>query len=274
MGSHKLSIFAGCASIALLSLFMGVRPAGACCQFAGSCSGSLTRSTCTSQGGSWVGCATCSQGICSAAAITSAPSTATPDVTPPTCRMTGFREGPPAQIEITVQDTESGLGQILVLDAENVFITVPSFVEGTTDPVVVTATKDDQSLLARVLLGAGDLDENCTSCDPILTSIVRGRGRENKEQSFANVDAVDHIVTVNNGTPGLTSLEVQVNGTSFRLSRLEDGETRTLDVSSAMLPGAHNAFTLRSHGKLGSSALIVIWDGLGLEPDSLVNGIE
>lgn len=240
-----------------LILLLGATPANAgCCQFATSCTDGLTKANCTAQGGRWSPC-----GICDFDTGTCKFGIRIP-LNAPSCRMTASRSGPPAQIDVTVQSTGSGLEEIAILESKNVSVFVPSFVEGTTQPVVVTATKIDPNLLSQILLGVGDTAGNCNTCDPVFASVVRGKGRENKEESFTGVPAAEHIVTVTNGNPGLSSLEVNVNGTNFRLSKLQDGEVRTLDVANAMLSGSHNIFTLRSHGKLGSEAFVVIWDGI------------
>lgn len=267
MKSYRSSLFRAMASylsFIILILFMAVPPAGAgCCQFRDSCSDSIKRRECTDRGGRWRGgCYICSEGNCVLGIrFLGIILPASLDTTAPRCEMTGARTGPPAQIDVTVQDSESGLDVITAIEERNLSVLSPTFEAGTTDPIVVTATKIDQETYSRLSLAVSDVAENCTICDPILTDVVRGRGREGKEQSFANVDAVDHVVTVSNGNPGLNGLEVEVNGTRFRLSRLEDGETRTLDVSSAMLPGNINTITLRGYGKLGSEAGVTIWDG-------------
>jgi hypothetical protein len=182
------------------------------------------------------------------------------DTTAPICRLISYQGGPPTQIGIEAQDLESGLNEISVIEADNAGVTVPSFSNGSTEPIVITATKINQSLPSQVKLAVGDLAGNCTLCDPILTHVLTGKGN-GREQTFSNVDAVDRMVTITNGNPGLQSFEILVNGRKFRLAKLKTNETRTIDVSRAMLPGAQNVLTLRGNGNPGSQADVIIWDG-------------
>jgi hypothetical protein len=240
---------------------LGAAPAdaGGCCQFKDTCSDSITKQVCTDREGTWYCKYICSNNLCKFGIPLGH---AEPDSIAPSCTLTSYQSGPPTQIGITAQDTGSGLDEITVIYADNASVTVPAFSSGTTGPVVVTATKIDQSLPSQVDLAVGDVEGNCTSCDPILTHILTGKGN-GREQSFAHVDAAERFVTVTNGNPGLRNLEVLVNGRKFRLFKLKDGERRTLDVSRAMLPGDHNVLVLRGNGNAGSRADIIIWDGGG-----------
>ena len=104
-----------------------------------------------------------------------------------------------------------------------------------------------------------DVSGNVITCDPVLTLQVREQG-EPVSQTFGNLPAAEHKVTVDNGSPGLTNLHVTVNGRQFVLSGLRDGERRILDVSSAMQPGNGNVIVLTAHGKPGGSAEVAIHD--------------
>jgi hypothetical protein len=57
--------------------------------------------------------------------------------------------GPPERVEVTFQ-AHRGLTEIVVTRSENADTVVPPFNPGTTDPVVVSSTKIDQSMPARV----------------------------------------------------------------------------------------------------------------------------
>jgi len=260
--SRPLWSFVLSASIASLSLGVNTTPAeaGGCCQFDDRCNDGIGKQECKDQGGRWFCLSVCSDGLCKRGIHFLSP--VTPDSIAPSCALTSYQGGPPTQIGITAQDSESGLDEITVMEADNASVTVPGFSSGTTQPVMVTATKIDQSLPARVNLAVGDVEGNCTSCDPILTHILTGKGH-GREQSFTNMDALERVVTLCNGSPGLRNVEVLVNGRRFRLFKLKDGERRTLDISRAMLPGDHNVLVLRGNGNAGSRADIIIWDGGG-----------
>jgi hypothetical protein len=57
--------------------------------------------------------------------------------------------GPPKRIEVTFQ-AEKGLTSLVVTRSENADTVVPPFIPGTTDTVVMSSTKIDQTQRARV----------------------------------------------------------------------------------------------------------------------------
>src|SRR5436190_13714179 len=71
--------------------------------------------------------------------LTGAPVYALPDTTPPTVTSQAI-VGPPAQIQLTVRDTGSGVASIRY-NVSNGTVVVPAFTPGTTAPIVVTGTK-------------------------------------------------------------------------------------------------------------------------------------
>jgi hypothetical protein len=88
-----------------------------------------------------------------------------PDVTPPSCALTDSGTDPLGNsfIEITIQDTQSGLCSILVTKSTNALTVVPPFAPGTTDPVVIRSTKIDQSETAEVAVEGTDCAGNTCS---------------------------------------------------------------------------------------------------------------
>ena len=86
---------------------------------------------------------------------------------PPTCMLTATITGPPKQIQITTQ-AAGGLAAIIVLDSSNANTVVPPFTPGTTNPVVVTSTKINQSAGAHVALQVTAVSGGTTTCDPVL----------------------------------------------------------------------------------------------------------
>jgi hypothetical protein len=71
--------------------------------------------------------------------------------------------GPPKQVEITFQ-AHRGLVEILVTESDNADTVVPPFQVGTTDPVVVTATKIDRSQPARVTIRTTNSRQVARTC--------------------------------------------------------------------------------------------------------------
>ncbi len=182
------------------------------------------------------------------------------DTGKPICKLTANRPGPPTQIDITAQDTGSGLASILVTESNNADTPVPPFTVGDTSPVVVTATKIDQSQRSQVALKVTDVAGNVTTCDPILGLVTRAEGKP-EAQTVTGVDGSEHVLTLYNGNPGIHDLDVQVNGKKFHLDKPHDGATQSLDLGSAMHPGNGNTITLTAKGHPGGSANFMIWDG-------------
>ncbi len=94
-----------------------------------------------------------------------------PETTPPSCAITAIIPGPPKQIQVTVQDLQSGLASVTPVTLINATLNVPSFTIGTTSPVVVTATKVNQSQSATVVIRVTDAVGNSVVCDPVYTTI-------------------------------------------------------------------------------------------------------
>ena len=59
----------------------------------------------------------------------------------------------------------------MVLTATNATVSIPPFTSGTTNPVVITATKINQSQSATVALSVRDVAGNSTNCDPVYTTV-------------------------------------------------------------------------------------------------------
>lgn len=178
---------------------------------------------------------------------------------PPICRLAGSSSGPPASITVHTEDDESGLGAINILEATNADVDIPPFTPGTNDPVIVKATKIDQSQRSVVQLRVFDVAGNSVTCDPVITLVIRENGKP-VTQAFNDIPQAESKVQILNGSPGLKSLLVTVNGVRYRVDGLKDGEQRTIDVAASMRPGNQNSVTLTAHGKPGGSAMVIIHD--------------
>ena len=181
------------------------------------------------------------------------------DTTPPTCPARVVA-GPPTQLIVTFQDTDSGLASLVVTQSDNADTVVPPFTVGTTDPLTVVATKIDQSRSAHVAITATDVAGNVASCDPVI-SLVQRSTKSDPVETRVRVTQAENKIQVINSAPGLRTFTALVNGITFKMSGLRNGEVRTIDVSSAMRPGNKNVIYLKAHGPQGGSATVVISDG-------------
>ena len=159
----------------------------------------------------------------------------------------------------------------------NATVDVSAFSNGTTQAVGVTATKITQSQSAVVELTATDLCGHRTVFDPVLATITipatkfRFRGAKSQFQAVAfdfdhwevaRFDGIGHtegMVLLQNNTPGVESLVITVNRMQFR-TQLSDGETKKIDIASALFHGT-NKVTIAAFGDSGSSVDVTISDG-------------
>jgi hypothetical protein len=161
-------------------------------------------------------------------------------------------------LTITVQDSDTGLGNIEVTWAINTQVDIPPYY-GSTAPITITATQIDVTRNWGLEFIATDLAGNSVVCDPVVGLAVRGSGAS-APQVFSGIAQADSNVTIMNGSPGVRSADVVVNGFTFHVRGLAPGESRTLDVSSAMLPGSANVISVVVRGQPGSSATVMIWN--------------
>jgi len=173
-----------------------------------------------------------------------------------TCKLTGTVNGPPVQIFITMQDATSGVKTIQVTSAVNATVDIPSFEAGTTSPLLVTATKLNQSHSSEVAFTVTDEAGGSISCDPVDFTATIDRGVET--HTFRKLSYSEHYIRIQNGDPGLSRATFIVNGTPFRELELGNNTAHTLDIGSAMHKGSHNVVEMRASGHRGSSAVILI----------------
>ncbi len=76
--------------------------------------------------------------------------------------------------------------------------------------------------------------------------------------TFRDLPGELSLLTLANGQPGLARLAITVNGVSYELSDLTDGEERTLDLSSSMQPNDRNVLTLQGEGAETASATVTL----------------
>lgn len=173
------------------------------------------------------------------------------------------RSGPPVQIDITCWSA-AGISTMSVYKAVNASVDIPYYHPGTTDPVVVTATKLDPSQASMVQIELCPTDPcNCPECcqvvDPVLTTLRIDNEKNRTRESFTDIPAAEHFVTIQNGHPGLRKFHVLVNGQRAAYLRVGPKEVQTFDFAAAMT-ASRNTITLTGQGRPGASALVVIAD--------------
>jgi hypothetical protein len=91
--------------------------------------------------------------------------TTTIDTTPPRCEITSQDPGPPGIIKVILQDQESGIARIQVLEAINATVAVPQFATGTIAPLTVTITQVIAELDFNVKIETSDVQANVATCN-------------------------------------------------------------------------------------------------------------
>jgi hypothetical protein len=187
---------------------------------------------------------------------------------PPTVSVLAVTTGPPKEVIFSIL-APGGLVSLVADLATNATVTIPSFDHGTTLAVGVTAIKIKQSLSSVVELTATDVCGNITVFDPVFATITipayktqhagEHNFRHREVDRFNGIGHTEGIVLLQNDTPGVTSLVIRVNGSLFR-TNLSDGQTKKIDISSALIHGS-NTVTIVAFGKPNSSVDLSISDG-------------
>jgi photosystem II stability/assembly factor-like uncharacterized protein len=189
---------------------------------------------------------------------------ASADTIRPSCALTKVGTNSSGQkfIEVTTQDSGSGLQTISPTISTNVQADIPSFSPGTTGPIVVTGTKLDQSKPAQLALQLTDGAGNVTDCDPVLVSVTVDKAPPTPV-TLADLPQAEHVLTITNGKPGLERLQLTVNGKPARTVRLRAGKSQTVDLKAAFKRGDGNTLMLTPVGALKATADVLVWDGKG-----------
>lgn len=172
-------------------------------------------------------------------------------------------------IEMTARDVDSGVAGIAVLRSDNANTVISPFVPGTNDPIIIRATKIDPTKNSKTRIWVTDIAGNAAAGDPALQLLTIVKGKR-IAQTFKNIPAQGHLIHVANASSGLTQLRIVVNGKVFEVVKLSPGESRTIDVASAMQADA-NTIKLVGKGKVGESAFVIIGDS-AMDASSLVKG--
>jgi autotransporter-associated beta strand protein len=124
--------------------------------------------------------------------------------------------------------------------------------------LLLVAVKVDGGQPAAVNVIVMDKCGRGKSFDPIITTLEVLSGNK-VQQRFEGLLSAEHYLNVINGSPGLTRLEVNLNGRVFALN-LTDGQRVASDLRSAMREGTDNVVILTGYGAVGSSAFVTLTD--------------
>jgi hypothetical protein len=163
-----------------------------------------------------------------------------------------------AFIRIAARDISSGLKSVNLVQATNATVALPRFASLSRGPAVTIATKVDPSQPSTLTLQVTNAAGRSITCDPVLAELRDQRHRHS--YILKDLPQAENKVQLINRTPGLDHVELRVNSRRFRVENLTDGEARTLQIGSAMVPGNRNTIEVQTHGPRGSSALLVISD--------------
>jgi hypothetical protein len=178
--------------------------------------------------------------------------------------------GPPrVHVPVTVSDGQSGVISVqLTANSSNVVLRDPATgrevsIGGTLtfDPalasVVVHAAKVDVSRSARVELRAVDASGNARIGDPVVANLeVKKR---QLDRTYKNLPRHEHYLKLENGTPGLTSVKLWVNGKRIHAGTLADSAVLRLDLAVCM-KRPKNTVRVQAEGPAGATAVLLIGD--------------
>jgi hypothetical protein len=132
-----------------------------------------------------------------------------------------------------------------------------SLPSGTTNLVIIAARINP----GAAIVNAGVYDEcnNYKQFDPLIAKLIAQAGAS-VWQTYSGVPSAEHYVALANGTPGLRSVKLLVNGWTYNLGALADGQAVVVDVGASMNPGAGNTILVMAGGGQGATANILIAD--------------
>src|SRR5205814_1162384 len=147
------------------------------------------------------------------------------DLTPPTCVLSGhtLSAGSAPSVQVSFQDSESGLASITVLEDSNANVTVATFTSGTTDPVAVTASPTNTNE-ASLRVKATDVAGNSTDCGRYTFKGETAVKNSPLHDTLTGIQQAQSDMFIFNGSPGFSRLRIVFGRTRIRIP-LTDGAT-------------------------------------------------
>jgi hypothetical protein len=181
-------------------------------------------------------------------------------VSAPTCGLTGITDGIPGSMQLTAQDPTSGIKSIVSPYHINASRTFSGFTAGTTNPVTAEFTQTTPGYGSSGSLAITNTAGEKTVCLGQFKYVISGARAGSTGFTFPQDR---NFLVIQNGSAGLTSVEINVNGSTHFKVTLTPNETYGQDLS-AYLHGFPplNTLVLTGEGPSGSSAEAVVW-GVG-----------
>ena len=181
--------------------------------------------------------------------------------TTPTCALSSVSNGPPSQLQLTAQDTGSGMKKVAEPWHQNATVQVSPFTKGTTNPVTLTFTKQVETVGGSASVTATNVAGAKAYCVAFFKTVAPSRAYS---QGF-HFRASRNMLVIQNGAGalGLTSVGIVVDGTTIHAT-LTPGEQYQLSLTGLIHSSPpSNTVVVEGHGPAGSSAVAVVW-GSGL----------
>ena len=193
------------------------------------------------------------------------------DTTKPTCTIGAVvvQSASRVYVPITAADGQSGVATVqLTSNSANVVLEAPDgssvAVGGTLTfspalgSVVVKAVKVNPAQSARVELRITDLAGNSLLSDPVVDNLQV----EKKQlvRIYKNIPNGEYFLKLENGSPGLTSVKVVVNGKQLHTGELIAGQVLQLNAQHFMRKGNRNTIRVVASGPVGAEAILLIGD--------------
>jgi len=215
------------------------------------------------------------------------------------------QKAPHTQLNVTLQNAQSGIISIAIDKAVNCTVPgLPLDCGGDKNPIVLIATKIDESKSAsvsfKVVPGPASAlakssahssliksaaastcadccypNPDCPPVDPVFTTLKINTGRT-ATQAFTEIPEAEHYIAITNGAPGLTRLEILLNG-RYKAVKLSDNQTVNIDMLAATLsstPGTPGTLTLVGTGPTGAGADIIVSDAAPLPQPFMMSRIR
>jgi hypothetical protein len=171
----------------------------------------------------------------------------------PTCTLSTVNVGHPSQLVFTAQDSVSGLSTVKVIKHHNSTGSVSSFSPGTTSPVTATFTKKKETAGGTGGIKATNTGNNSVSCVGQFKTV---KPLKVNTQGFTFKKSFDNLV-IQNGTKGLKSVDVTLNGGPTTTVTLSPGETYTQTLTG--LTTSKNKLVVEGFGKGTNAAVAAVW---------------